>query len=370
MRIFVGARLFDGFAFRDDFALVTQGEDIAALVPHAERPQGETVDLGGGVLTPGFVDWQVNGGGGWLFNDHPTPEAIRAIAAAHRRFGTTALAPTVITDSAPVLTAALQAGREPIPGSLGVHAEGPFIDIRRNGAHPRQHIRPMTPADAEALTAARVVTLAPASAPPELIRRLAASGVIVSLGHSEATYEEARACFDAGARAVTHLYNAMSPLTSRAPGVVGAALDDLSIFAGFIADGLHAHEASGRLAYRLKGAGRLTLVSDAMPPAAGGPDVYTLAGREVRRRGVSLTLDDGTLAGAVITLHDAVRFVVRCWNAPLADALAMATSTPARLLRLAGRYGVLKPGARADLVWLGDDLALKGVWFGGEPVAP
>ena len=368
MRIFVGARLFDGFGWRDDCALVTQGGEISALVPYALRPIGETVDLGGGVLAPGLVDWQVNGGGGHLFNDAPTPETIRAIAAAHRRYGTTALCPTVITDAAPVLAAALEAGREEAPGSLGVHAEGPFIDARRKGAHPVQHIRPMTAADAEALTGARVVTLAPASVSLDLIRQLAKAGVVVSLGHSEAGAEEARACFDAGVRAVTHLFNAMSPLTSRAPGVVGAALDAPNVFAGFIADGLHVHEAAGRLAFRLKGAGRLTLVSDAMPPAAGGPDVYELGGRRVERRGVSLRLEDGTLAGAVITLLDGVRFAVRHWDAPLGDALRRATSTPARLLRVADRHGVLAPGARADLLWLGDDLALRGVWFGGEPV--
>jgi N-acetylglucosamine-6-phosphate deacetylase len=369
MRTFVGARLFDGEGFREDCALVTEGETIRALVPYAERPTGEIVDLGGGLIAPGFVDWQVNGGGGHLFNDAPTPETIRAIVEAHRRFGATALAPTLITDAAEVLAAGLDAGRVATPGSLGVHVEGPFIDPRRKGAHPLRHIRKMTEDDARALIdkRARVVTLAPASVSLELISRLAQAGVVVSLGHSDATAEEARACFDAGARVVTHLFNAMSQLGSREPGVVGAALADGRVYAGFIADGLHVHELSGRLAFRLKGAERLTLVSDAMPPAAGGPDVYDLNGREVRRRGLSLTLADGTLAGAVITMHDAVRFAAQ-HLAPLGDALKMATSTPARLLGVSDRHGALKPGARADLVHLGDDLGLRGVWFGGEEV--
>jgi N-acetylglucosamine-6-phosphate deacetylase len=369
MRTFVGARLFDGETFREDCALVTEGEAIRALVPYADRPAGETVDLGGGLLAPGFVDWQVNGGGGHLFNDAPTPRTIRAIVAAHRRFGTTALAPTLITDAPEVLAAGLDAGRADTPGSLGVHAEGPFIDPRRKGAHPLRHIRKMGEDDARLLIdkRARVVTLAPASVSLDLLRRLAEAGIVVSLGHCDATAQEARGCFDAGARAVTHLFNAMSPLGAREPGVVGAALADARIYAGFIADGLHVHELSGQLAYRLKGAGRLTLVSDAMPPAAGGPDVYDLNGRQVLRRGLSLTLPDGTLAGAVITMLDAVRFAAQRFAA-LADALKMATSTPARLLRVADRYGVLKPGARADLVHLGDDLALRGVWFGGEAV--
>ena len=369
MRIFVGARLFDGENFREDCVLVTEGDTIRAIVPYAERPAGETVDLDGGLLAPGFVDWQVNGGGGHLFNEAPTPETIRAIVGAHRRFGTTALAPTLITDAPEILVAGLDAGRVENPGSLGVHVEGPFIDPRRKGAHPLHHIREMTEDDARALIEKRacVVTLAPASASLDLMRRLAEAGVVVSLGHSDATAEEARACFDAGVRVVTHLFNAMSQLGSREPGVVGAALADGRIYAGFIADGLHVHELSGRIAYELKGAGRLTLVSDAMPPAAGGPEVYDLNGREVRRRGLSLTLADGTLAGAVITMHDAVRFAAQRLS-PLADALKMATSTPARLLRVADRHGVLKPGARADLVHLGDNLALRGVWFGGEAV--
>ena len=370
MRIFVGARLFDGDRFHDDCALVTEGGAVRALVPFAARPSGETIDLGGGVLAPGFIDWQVNGGGGHLFNDAPAPETIRAIVAAHRRFGTTALAPTVITDAPAVLEAALAAGAQPCLGSLGVHVEGPFIDPRRKGAHPLAHIRKMTEADARRLMQAKpcVVTLAPASAPLDFIRGLAASGIVVSLGHSEASAEEARACFDAGVRCVTHLFNAMSALGSREPGVVGAALEDSRVYAGFIADGLHVHELSGRLALRLKGAERLSLVSDAMPPAAGGPDAYKLGGREVRRRDLRLTLDDGTLAGSVITMHDAVRYTVNHLGASLEDALRMATSTPARLLRVEDRRGRLTPGAEADLVHLSEDLELRGVWFGGEPV--
>jgi N-acetylglucosamine-6-phosphate deacetylase len=370
MQVFVGARLFDGDRWRDDSALVVDGGRIRAIVATHQKPAAEIIDLGGGIVSPGFVDWQVNGGGGYFFNADPTPATIRGIVAAHRRFGTTALAPTVITDAPEVLASALEAAREDIPGSLGVHAEGPFIDPRRKGAHPERHIRVMTEADARRLVEARarVVTLAPASVSLELIRWLADNGVVVSLGHSDASAEEARACFDAGARTVTHLYNAMSQLGSRAPGIVGAALDDPRIYAGFIADGLHAHETAGRLAYRLKGSSRLALISDAMPPAAGGPDSYELDGRTVRRDGMQLTLEDGTLAGAAITMLDAVRFAARRLGASLEDALRMATSTPARLLRMEAQYGVLSPGARADFVHLGDDLKLLGVWFLGERV--
>jgi N-acetylglucosamine-6-phosphate deacetylase len=378
MLCFTGARLFDGQGFLDDAALVVENGLIKAITTHAERPRGgETRDLGGGILAPGFVDWQVNGGGGVLFNDTPTPEGIGRIVEAHRAFGTTALLPTVVTDAPAVLDAALRAAREArarVPGALGVHVEGPFIDPRRKGAHPPEWIRPMTESDAAALIDARagvmVVTLAPASVSLGLIERLARNGVIVSVGHSEASTEEARGAFDAGARAVTHLYNAMSQLGHRAPGLVGAALADPRIVCGFIADGFHVHETAARVAFRAKGAQGLALVSDAMPSAAGGPPQYALHGRRVTQVGLKLTLDDGTLAGAAITMLDAVRYAVATLDIAVADALRMATLTPARLLGVDELYGRLKVGARADLVHLSDTLNLRGVWIGGGAAAP
>lgn len=373
MKVFIGARIFDGEAFHDDSALVVEQGRVVAITPHAERPRvSDTLDLGGGTLAPGFVDWQVNGGGGVLFNETPTPEAIEAIVKAHRAFGTTALLPTVITDSPSVLASALRAARAAratVPGALGVHVEGPFIDVRRKGAHPAEWIRPLRDEDAEQLLENRegvmVVTVAPVSAGPEMVRRLARGGVVVSIGHAEATCEEAAEAFAAGARAVTHLYNAMSQLGHRAPGLVGAALADPRIYCGFIADGFHVHDSAARVAFAVKGPSRLALISDAMPSAAGGPKVYELHGRRVVQTGLKLTLEDGTLAGAAITMHDAVRYAVAHLGVPFGDALRMATSTPARLLRIEKAHGSLKPGARADLVHLGDDLDLRGVWVGG-----
>ena len=213
-----------------------------------------------GFLSPGFIDWQINGGGGVLFNADPTVEGIAAIAAAHRRAGVTAFLPTVVTDAPRVLSAALAAAREArerVPGALGIHVEGPFIDLRRKGVHPVEFIRPMREEDADALIAGRagvmVVTLAPAAVPLDFVRRLAKAGIIVSLGHSDASAEEAESVFAAGASAVTHLYNAMSQLSSRAPGVVGAALSDPRIICGLIADGEHAHAAAYRAALAAKG---------------------------------------------------------------------------------------------------------------------
>ena len=377
MKVLYGARLFDGERLHDDCALIVVGASIHALTRFEDRPGGgEQVDLGGGILSPGFIDWQINGGGGVLFNAEPTVEGIAAIGSAHRLAGVTAFLPTVVTDAPQVLDAALAAAREAqrrVPGALGIHVEGPFIDLKRKGAHPPEFIRPMREEDADALIAAQagvmVVTLAPASVPLERIARLAKAGIVVSLGHSDASAEEALSVFDAGASAVTHLYNAMSQLNSRAPGVVGAALADKRVICGLIADGEHAHASAYRAALAARGPHGVALVSDAMPAAAGGPDVFELHGRRITRVGDKLVTDDGTLAGAAITMRDAVAYVVHKLGIPLADALTMATLTPARLLRVDGRIGRLKPGHRADLVHLTDDLQVAEVWPGGRRLA-
>ena len=374
MKVLYGARIFDGERLHDDCALVVEGASVVSLTRIEDRPRGgEQVDLGGGVLSPGFIDWQINGGGGILFNAEPTVEGIAGIAAAHRRAGVTSFLPTVVTDAPRVLGAALAAAREArthVPGALGVHVEGPFIDPKRKGAHPAEFIRPMEQKDADALIGGRagvmVVTLAPAAVPLERIARLAKAGIVVSLGHSDASAEEAQTVFDAGASAVTHLYNAMSQLSSRAPGVVGAALADPRIVCGLIADGEHAHAAAYRVALAAKGARGIALVSDAMSPAAGGPDVFELQGRRIRRVGSKLVTDDGTLAGAAITMRDAVDYVVHVLKVPLADALTMATLTPARLLGVDDRIGRLKPGYGADFVHLTDALEVAEVWAGGR----
>jgi N-acetylglucosamine-6-phosphate deacetylase len=374
MKVLTGARMFDGERFHDDCALVIEGASIAALVRFEDRPRGgEQTDLDGGILSPGFIDWQINGGGGVLFNAEPTVEGIAAIAAAHRRAGVTGFLPTVVTDAPRVLTEALASARAAerrVPGVLGVHVEGPFIDPRRKGVHPPQFIRPMEEEDAETLIGARagvmVVTLAPASVPLERIALLAEAGIVVSLGHSDASAEEAGSVFDAGASAVTHLYNAMSQLSSRAPGVVGAALSEARVVCGLIADGEHAHAAAYRAAIAAKGARGVALVSDAMPPAAGGPDIFELQGRRMKRVGHKLVAEDGTLAGAAITMREAVDYVVRTLKVPLAEALMMATLTPARLLRVDNRIGRLKSGLRADLVHLTDALQVAEVWAAGR----
>ena len=376
---FRGAAIFDGSGLHDGKALLVAAGAVAGLVPaDAVPPDCIVTELDGGILAPGFVDLQVNGGGGVMLNARPDLEGIRVICAAHARLGATGILPTLITDRPEVTTAALDAGiaaaAAGVPGFLGLHLEGPHLDPRRQGAHDPALIRPMAAADLDALRAAAarlpalMVTLAPAGATPAQVARLAAAGVVVSLGHAEASRAEAEALIAAGARAVTHLFNAMSPLGHREPGLAGAALE-AEIHAGLIADGLHVDPAVLRIALRGKrgGAGRLFLVSDAMAVAGTGLAGFELGGRAVRRAGGRLLLADGTLAGADLDLAGAVRMMAGPGEAPLAAALAMATSVPAGLI--GARRGRLATGYPADLVHLDAGLRLAGVWRGGVAVA-
>ena len=376
MIVLSGARIFDGENFLLDHAVVVEGERIAAIVPYAERPQGAARDLAGGLLAPGYIDVQVNGGGGVLFNEDPTPEAIARIAAVHRKHGTVGLLPTLVTDAPQVMTAAIAATREArrrTPATLGLHLEGPFLDPRRRGAHELKYIRDLAPGDVETIVdadcGAVMVTLAPNRVGAASIAELARRGVLVSLGHSEASYEEARAAIQAGARAFTHLFNAMSASVGREPGMVGAALDLADAFVGIIADGHHVHEANLRIALAAKRHDRFMLISDAMPPTAGGPDHFDLQGRRVTRANGCLRLDDGTLAGSVLTMDEAVRYVVNVVGVDLGDALAMASRVPATFLRRDNELGRIAPGHLASLVHLDDELRVLETWIEGRPTA-
>lgn len=377
MIVLSGARIFDGERFLDDHAVVVEGARIAAIVPHSERPDGAVRDLGGGLVAPGYVDVQVNGGGGVLFNEDPTPEGIARIAAAHRNHGTVGLLPTLVTDAPQVMVTAIAATREArhlTPATLGIHLEGPFLDPRRKGAHDLSYIRNLEPDDvariANADCGAVMLTLAPNRVGTESIAELARQGVLVSLGHSDASYEEGRRAVDAGARAFTHLFNAMSPPTGREPGMVGAALDLDEAFVGLIADGHHVHEANLRVALAAKRHDRFMLITDAMPPAGGGPDHFDLQGRRVTSVDGCLRLDDGTLAGSVLTMDEAVRYAVDVLRLPLADALAMASRVPATFLRRDGELGRIAPGYLASLVHLDDELRVLETWIEGCPLNP
>lgn len=367
-----GASVFDGEVLRDGLAVRLEGGRIAELLPDG----GAGTDLGGGILAPGFIDLQVNGGGGIMLDGAASVARIAAICAAHARLGATGLLPTLITDTPEatraVIAAGIAAAAAGVPGFLGLHLEGPHLDPRRKGAHDAALIRPMTDADLALLTdAARrlpalIVTLAPSAATPRQIAALAGAGAIVSLGHADCTADEAQTAFAAGASMVTHLFNAMSQMGHRAPGLVGAALDGAAD-CGVIADGAHVDPVALRVALSAKRRGRMFLVSDAM--AVAGTDLagFRLGARRILRREGRLTLEDGTLAGADLTLPRAVSFAVRVLGLPVERALAMASSVPAAILGRAD-LGRIVPGARADLVHLDDDLGLRGVWQGGIAV--
>ena len=369
-----GARIFDGENFRDGHAVVIDGTRIVSVVPRAELPAMETRDLGGGLLAPGFIDVQVNGGGGALLNDEPGVDTVRTIAMAHRKFGTVGLLPTVITDSPAVLQKAIDAVRaarnQGVPGVLGIHIEGPFLDVERKGAHAARFIREMTEADVDHIAGldcgSVMLTLAPNRVKPEFIRMLAERGVLVSLGHAEATYAEAMQALAAGARAFTHLFNAMSQMNGREPGMAGAAMSDAASFAGLIADGYHVHDAAMQVAFAAKPPSRMMLITDAMPTAAGGPSRFVLQGREVMLKNDRLQLPDGTLAGSNLTMDAAVRYCVRVLKLDLASVLRMASLTPATFLKLEHRLGRIAPGHLASLVHLSDDLEVRATWIDGQ----
>jgi N-acetylglucosamine-6-phosphate deacetylase len=369
-----GARIFDSEAMHDGRAVIIADDRIETIVDEQSLDRSVTISrLGGGILAPGFIDAQVNGGGGALLNDPPTLETVKRIAEAHRRFGTTGLLPTVITDAMDVIKAAADAVGEArkanVPGVLGIHIEGPFIDPRRRGAHPPEHIRPITEADIAWLTGLDcgtvMLTLAPSTVSPDVVCRLADAGIIISLGHAEATAGEALAALAAGARGFTHLFNAMSPLGHREPGMAGAALADARSWCSIIADGHHVDPLALKVALAAKAKSHVYLITDAMPPAAGGPPHFTLQGRLVSVRNGRLELADGTLAGSILTMDEAVRYCVNALDVPLAEALRMASLYPAAFLRLDRAYGRIAPGYRASLVHLDDALAVRRTWIDG-----
>lgn len=375
-----GARIFDGADWHDDAALVVSGGLVEAIVGRDAVPaNAETIDLGGGLLAPGFVDLQVNGGGGVMLNDHPDFASIETICQAHVPFGTTALLPTLITDTPEITAAAVTAGaeaaRRKLPGFLGLHLEGPHLSLARKGAHDPKLIRPMNDADQAALIAARAklpvlqTTIAPESVTAAQVEALAKAGIVVSLGHSDTDYATATAYADAGASMATHLFNAMSQIGNREPGLAGAAVDSGKVFAGLIADGIHVHPATIEIALKAKqGPARIFLVTDAMATIGTDMTSFTLNGRTIYRKDGSLRLADGTLAGADLDMISAVRFMHKVVGIKLAEALRMASLYAAEAVGQSHRLGRLAKGTAADIVALTDDLGMKGVWIGGNRV--
>lgn len=341
---FRNGHIFDGAKLRAGHAIRFVDGHAREFGPDAEVPKdGAVVDLSGDFLTPGYVDLQINGGGGVMLNDDPSVSTLRRIAKAHRNLGVSVLLPTLITDSAEMtratIEATIRAVQEGVPGIAGLHLEGPHLSIARKGAHDPAFIRPMEGNDLETLVAASrqlpalKVTVAPESVSEDQVSTLARAGVLVSLGHSDASLEVCMRYIAAGARCVTHLFNAMSQLGNREPGLVGAALASGGVSASLIADAVHVHPETIRTAWAAKaGPGRIFLVSDAMAVAGTDLTEFDLGGRLIRRRGGALKLPDGTLAGADLELTSAIKVLVEKANVSLESALQAAISHPATLI--------------------------------------
>lgn len=374
----VNGRIFTGEAWFDDHALIIDGDRIRDLVPLAALPADITrCDLGGRMLLPGLFDTQVNGGGGALFNDAPSVATLRIIAAAHRQYGTTALLPTLISDDLAVVEKAIaaveQAINEKVPGIVGIHLEGPFLNPARKGVHNAEKFRTIDEAAFNLLTSLKVgktlVTLAPELTTPEIIRRLADAGVTVAAGHSAADYAQTRAALAAGLSSFTHLFNAMTPFTSREPGMVGAALEDAESYCGIIVDGYHVHPATLKVAVAAKTKGRMVLVTDAMPTVGAANKEFILNGEVIRSENGRCATATGTLAGSDLDMLSAVRNSVALLGLELSEAVRMASVYPAAMMGLENELGSLKPGYKANMILVDDELNLLNSWIDGQPEA-
>jgi N-acetylglucosamine-6-phosphate deacetylase len=366
-------RIFDGNDMRGSGS-VRISEGRIQRITYGEPAGGATIQLPADViLAPGFIDVQVNGGGGALLNDQPTEAGVRRIIEAHRGGGTTGCLPTLITDRTEIIEqlAEIAEACAKVPGLLGFHLEGPALNRSRKGIHPESEIRLPNGRDLAAIKSfgnrgRSLVTLAPECVPAAMIEQLIGAGLRIAAGHSDATAKETSLAADRGVSGVTHLFNAMSQLSAREPGLVGATLDDARLFAGIICDGIHVDPASLRIALRCKGRDRLMLVTDSMPLVGTNDRQFLLQGRRITLHENRLTGPDGTLAGAHLTMIEAVRNTVALLDIPLADALIMASRTPAAFLGLEAELGRIAPGYRADLVAFNGNFEVVGTWVQGH----
>lgn len=377
----IAGTIFDGERLHKNHAVAVRGTRVTEVAPRAAlaRVGGSRMDLGSDILVPGFIDLQVNGGGGALFNDSASVETIARIGAAHRGFGTVGFLPTLITDTDAVMRRAIDAVAaaiaDRVPGVIGIHLEGPHLNPVRRGVHDADRIRPLDAAAVARITSLELgvtlVTLAPEATDASTIRRLAEAGVVVCAGHSAADYDTVQRALDAGLAGFTHLFNGMPPLKSRDPGLVGAALADDASWFGIIADGHHVHPASLRVAVAAKRRGGAVLVTDAMPVVGTNLETFTLHGARVVRvaDGRCLTADGG-LAGSTLTMIDAVNNAARFAGVDWFEAVRMASLYPATALGLHGTFGRIRPGYRASFVAVNTERRVTRVWVDGRPYPP
>jgi N-acetylglucosamine-6-phosphate deacetylase len=370
------ARILMDTGFVTGLAVLINGSRIEAVVAEDDSRlrAANVVDLDGQMLVPGFIDVQVNGGGGVLFNDAPTLETVRAIGEAHRHYGTTGFMPTLISDDLDTTReaiAAVQAALEAhVPGVLGIHIEGPVLNRLRRGVHEAKHLRLMGPGLVALLCRSRrgrtMLTLAPELTTTEMIAKLAAAGILVSAGHSDANYAQTMAAIAHGVRGFTHLFNAMARLEPRAPGIVGAALYDTETWCGIIVDGYHVDPVMLKLALRCKRHDRFMLVTDGMPPVGSAKTTFVIQGKTVRVLDGICRDENGTLAGTALDMATALRNAVSLLDLDIATAARMASTYPAAFLGLDHELGYIAPGYRANLVALDDSLYVRRTWIEGQ----
>jgi N-acetylglucosamine-6-phosphate deacetylase len=372
----VNGRVLGDDGILEDRAVLLDAGRIADVVPRTD-PRCRNIaceDLGGQLLLPGFLDTQVNGGGGVLFNAAPSVDAIRAIGAAHRRFGTTGFLPTLISDDLDVVSRALHAVQAAmdagVPGVLGIHIEGPYLNVARKGVHDPEKFRDLDESAIGLLTSLRrgktLVTLAPEMTTPGIIAKLTAAGVVVSAGHTNASYGEIRTALGHGLTGFTHLFNAMSQLTGRSPGVVGAALEDPDSWCGIIVDGRHVDPVVLRIALRCKRRDRFMLVTDAMPSVGATEKSFSLQGRMISVAGGVAVDSDGTLAGSDTDMASTVRNAIELLGLELPEAARMASRYPAEFLGLGGELGRIAAGYRANLVLVDGNVEVQRTWIDGR----
>lgn len=373
---FKNCRIFTGETMLYDHVLEIDGHRVSGVTPaHEAEPLDTAIDLQGNIIAPGLIDLQVNGGGGALFNDEPSLPTIREIVSAHARCGTSAMLPTLISDSREKMHAAIGAASEAVAAlprsTLGIHLEGPFLSRNRPGVHDPQHFCQLDEEAFELIASASaqcrtLVTLAPETTTLDWVERLVAAGVVVSAGHTAASYDEMRAALDAGVTGFTHLFNAMTGLNSRDPGVVGAALADPHSWCGVIADGIHVHWATLEVALAAKPRGKVFLVSDAMPPVGSSQTSFTLNGNRITCSDGQCRSADGKLAGSAIDLLTAARNVVRYLDIEVEEALRMASLYPAEFLAVDGHFGRISAGYTANFIVVDSKLNLVATWVNGR----
>lgn len=368
------ARIFDGTEFLDGKAVIVRNGKIEAISDAKALPDDiEIVDGQGQTLAPGLIDVQVNGGGGVLLNDQPDIDGVRAIMEAHRKFGTTAMLPTLITDyrdrmedAIAAVSAAIDAN---VPGIVGIHLEGPYLNVERKGVHSADIIRPMEDDAIELLTRLPngriLVTMAPEKAAKGTIKKLADKGVLVCAGHTAGTYDDIQEAIGEGMRGFTHLFNAMSPLTHREPGVAGAAMADGTTWCGLIVDGYHVHPAAVKIAVKAKAKGKIMLVTDAMPTVGATEKRFVLGGEEIIATDGRCALANGTLAGSDLDMISAVKNCVEMIGIELGEALRMASLYPAEFLKLDDKMGRIAPGYQADIILFDDSYTVTRSWING-----